>query len=98
MTVVPAPLDVGPLRLTHTPNWSDAQPTLAGHLHPKCRIVSRTEDLRLPCFLLREQTLVLPAFGSFVDGQLIKRERERVFVVADDVVLEVNQSTYASAR
>lgn len=42
---------------------------ISGHLHPVVRIPDgRRTSLRLPCFLLRENTLVIPAFGSFTGG------------------------------
>ncbi len=92
MQVHAAPLALGPLRLVHRPDWDSTQPTLAGHLHPKHRLSNRTEDLRLPCFWLRQNTLVLPAFGMFVDGHLIRGQRHRIFAIADAEVIEVPNS------
>lgn len=87
-----APLSSGPLQLMHHPNWDTPQPSLAGHLHPKYRLHNRTEDLRLPCFWRRNQTLVLPAFGAFVDGGLIRDGCHQIYVIAEAEVIEVPSS------
>lgn len=78
------------LQLVHHPQFTESAPTLAGHLHPKFRLQGRGERLNLPGFLLRNQTLVLPAFCSFVDHGLIQPERtDNVFVAADEHVLQI---------
>lgn len=42
---------------------------LAGHWHPATLLRDRHRDrLRLPCFVLDEDRLVLPAFGDFTGG------------------------------
>ena len=48
-------------------------PFLAGHIHPVTRLAAAGERLRLPCFLLYETGIVLPAFGSFTGGRLFPR-------------------------
>lgn len=64
---------------------------LAGHLHPVVKIPDgKRMSLRLPCFLLRENTLVLPAFGSFTGGAIIKPVAgDRIFVTLRDDVVEL---------
>ncbi|MCA9108945.1 MAG: ligase-associated DNA damage response endonuclease PdeM [Planctomycetaceae bacterium] len=93
MKIHSAPLTLGPLQLMHHPDWHSSQPSLAGHLHPKFRLWNRTDELRLPCFWRRNQTLVLPAFGTFVDGDLIRGECDQVFVIAETEVIEVPSIT-----
>ncbi|WP_437200910.1 ligase-associated DNA damage response endonuclease PdeM [Planctomicrobium sp. SH664] len=76
--------------LAHFPQSTASLPTLAGHLHPKYRLEFGPERLSLPCFLQRGRTLVLPAFSSFVDHGLIRREpSDGIYVIADDSVLQV---------
>lgn len=78
------PFDFHSLQLVHHPRFADSTPTLAGHLHPKFRLQGQGERLDLPGFLLRNQTLVLPAFSTFIDHGLIPPQREdQVFVIAD---------------
>lgn len=66
---------LGPWRLAHHPPAAAAAPTLCGHLHPGLALGrGRQRRLRVPCFWLRRQVLVLPAFGAFTGLQLIPRE------------------------
>ena len=64
---------------------------LAGHLHPVVRLSGRGRDtLRLPCFLLRSNQLILPAFSPFVDGKALARQNnDQVFAVAENQVISV---------
>lgn len=64
---------------------------LAGHWHPVVKIPDgKRTSLRLPCFLLRANTLVLPAYGSFTGGAILKPEPlDRVFVTLRETVIEL---------
>ncbi len=66
--------------------------TLSGHLHPAVRLSgSAKQSLRMPCFWLRKNDLILPAFGDFTGKMTVKPEKEdRIFVVTPDEVIEVN--------
>jgi DNA ligase-associated metallophosphoesterase len=80
------------IRVIHDP--ADAEGDclhLSGHIHPVVKIPDgKRTSLRLPCFLLREKTLVLPAFGSFTGGAIIaSTPRDRVFVALRDQVIEL---------
>jgi DNA ligase-associated metallophosphoesterase len=39
-------------------------PEISGHLHPKARLAGRSH----PCFILGDQRLILPAFGTYTGG------------------------------
>lgn len=82
-------VDLGDLHLRHAPRLPARIPTLTGHLHPKFRLRHGHESLNLACFLRKGNVMVLPAFGSFIDGQLIRTAVDQVFVVAGEEVLEV---------
>jgi DNA ligase-associated metallophosphoesterase len=86
-------LDWHPFELVH--NSADAiaeQPTIAGHLHPLCRIGRAGRAARLPCFLLTENLLVLPAFGTFTAGQIVKpRAGQTLYPITKETVFEVPQ-------
>ena len=64
---------------------------LSGHWHPVVRIPDgRRTSLRLPCFLYRNSTLVLPAFGSFTGGAILSpAPDDRVFVALREQVVEL---------
>ena len=49
-----------------------ALPRVAGHWHPAAVVHGRARDrLRLPCFCLSAQQLVLPAFGEFTGMHVV---------------------------
>jgi uncharacterized protein len=65
--------------------------SVTAHWHPLVRIADgKRTALRLPCFLLRGDMLVLPAFGSFTGGQVMEvEEGDRYFVSPGEDVVEV---------
>jgi DNA ligase-associated metallophosphoesterase len=91
--IVSVPLfDRGGIRIIHDP--ADAGPEgmhLAGHWHPIAKIPDgKRTSLRMPCFLLRRNTLVVPAFGSFTGGAVVRPESgDRIFVTLRENVVEV---------
>ena len=84
--------DLGPIRIIHDPK--DASPNhlnIAGHWHPVARIPDgKRTSLRLPCFLFRSNTLILPSFGSFTGGAIMNPEPgDRFFVPLRGQVVEL---------
>ena len=80
------------MRVIHDPAQASGKRLhVSGHLHPVVKIPDgKRTSLRLPCFLLRENTLVIPAFGSFTGGAIIAtHSHDRVFVVLRDEVIEL---------
>ena len=70
-------------------------PALCGHLHPGVRLhpAGRTKrpGMRTPCYWFGGTLGVLPAFGRFTGCAMIRpRERDRVFVVGNGRVIEMN--------
>jgi DNA ligase-associated metallophosphoesterase len=88
---IDAPGFLPPFVLRHEPTGSDADYTLAGHVHPGIVLAGRgLFRERLPCFVVGERMTVLPAFGSFTGlGMVTPQPGERVFVVADGDVVGV---------
>lgn len=86
-------IDRAGIRILHDPaDVSDSGALhLAGHWHPVAKIRDgKRTTLRLPCFLLRENLLVLPSFGSFTGGAVIPEQQgDRVFVALRDRVVEL---------
>ncbi len=79
----------GPFRLLHHPVESSDRPCIAGHLHPKYRLRTATDSATLPSFVLKDDHLILPAFGTLVDGQAVDLPASRNFVISDDTILEI---------
>lgn len=73
------PYQLGDIYLRHhPPTFKNSRSveyfTIAGHLHPAVTLYGPGHDkLRLPCFWLKDQLLVLPSFGSFTGGYDIRR-------------------------
>jgi uncharacterized protein len=67
--------------------------TLAGHVHPVARISGRGRDsLRLPCFVIDGRQIVLPAFGEFTGGSLVRPVNgERLVLVAPDRLIDLGK-------
>lgn len=88
-----ASLNVGEsIRVIHDPAHASGERLhLSGHWHPVVRIPDgRRTSLRLPCFLYRNSTLVLPAFGSFTGGAILSpAPDDRVFVALREQVVEL---------
>lgn len=84
-----------PIMFTHYPECGagSALGTFCGHLHPAVRLIGAVSSHRAPCFWVRPERLVLPAFGSFTGGALIvPREEDRVFAIGDGEVVEVRMA------
>jgi DNA ligase-associated metallophosphoesterase len=86
-------LDLGNrVRVIHDPAHASGDLMhLSGHWHPVVKIPDgKRTSLRLPCFLLRGNTLVMPAFGSFTGGAIIRPEvGDRIFVTLREEVIEL---------
>jgi len=58
-----------PYTLIHAPDDAPADaPALCGHVHPVLRLPAPGPALRLPCFWIQPQLLMLPAFGGLTGG------------------------------
>jgi DNA ligase-associated metallophosphoesterase len=88
---VDPPLLEGALAFTHHPRSVPDHFDIAGHVHPAVRLHGRGRQFeRLPCFWVRRDGMVLPAFGDFTGlGDVELAEGDRAFAVADGIVLEV---------
>lgn len=73
---------------THAPAPVSGAYTWAGHLHPMARLRGRTDSMRLPCFHLGPEVGVLPAFGTFTGGVVVRPVRgDRVYAIAGTTVV-----------
>ncbi|MCX6046266.1 MAG: ligase-associated DNA damage response endonuclease PdeM [Chloroflexi bacterium] len=77
--------------LSHEPIAPAIGYALAGHIHPAVSLTGKgRQQLKLPCFWFGEKCGVLPAFGSFTGGALIRPQRgEQIFVVTGKQVMAV---------
>ncbi len=85
------PYSLDGLDLLHDPAQVQSIPALAGHLHPAVRIGRHGDQVRCPCFVLQPQTLILPAFGSFIDGQTVRSsETQTIFAIAGSEIFRLS--------
>ncbi len=87
-------MEINNLILTHEPmdEIQKGKYNLCGHIHPGVRLRGKgKQTLRIPCFFFGPHTGILPSFGTFTGTHVIKpNDGDRVFVVMDDVVMEVH--------
>lgn len=86
--------------LTHHPQEKIAPGyyNFAGHIHPGiCLYGKGKQALTLPCFYIGKQQALLPAFGVFTGLARVRPMKEdKVFVIADNKILDVNNNTVCS--
>ena len=87
-------LDINDLILTHEPMdvITEGKYNLCGHIHPGVKLKGKgKQSLRIPCFYFGKHTGILPSFGTFTGTHVMKPvEGDRIFVVQDELVLEVS--------
>lgn len=87
MTLVDEPHAIGPFAFCHHPGVDAPGYGLAGHVHPVYVLATRFDTLRLPCFVVGEQGLILPSFGAFTGGHAVKPgPGDRIYVTSGDAV------------
>jgi len=85
--LVDEPHAIGPFAFCHHPGVDAAGYGLAGHVHPVYVLATRFDALRLPCFVVGEQGLILPSFGSFTGGHAVKPgPGDHIYVTSGDAV------------
>jgi DNA ligase-associated metallophosphoesterase len=89
------PLVLGPFVFSHEPMESeipDGRINVCGHIHPGVRLRgSARQTMRLPCFFLKPNQLIMPAFGAFTGLYTLKpTKKEQVFVCVNNSVMEVS--------
>ena len=58
-------LFIEPFTFIHHPEKMEDRFYISGHIHPGFVLKTKNERLRLPCFAVSEQQIVLPAFSHF---------------------------------
>jgi DNA ligase-associated metallophosphoesterase len=79
------------LLFTHEPaeNNDGRLINVAGHVHPAVLVKGRGKQrLRLPCFYVGQQGILLPSFGHFTGSKtIIPGKNDQIFVIADGKVI-----------
>lgn len=59
-------LQIGDITFSHEPVADPGRATICGHIHPGIRIeLAHKKAIRLPCFVVSEKQIILPAFSLF---------------------------------
>ena len=88
--LVDEPHMVGPFAFCHHPDLDTDGYALAGHVHPAWVLATRFDSLRLPCFVVGSERMILPSFGSFTGGHVVRREAgDAIFVTSGEAVHSV---------
>jgi DNA ligase-associated metallophosphoesterase len=85
-------LGIPPLAFSHDDRIV-AHHTLVGHVHPAVRLSGKGDGVKVPCFVLAADAVVLPAFSSLAGGAVVSvAPGDRVVAVVDGYVVEVPQA------
>ncbi|MBL0314694.1 MAG: ligase-associated DNA damage response endonuclease PdeM [Flavobacteriales bacterium] len=65
--------------------------TFSGHIHPAVSLYGQgRQHLKVACFWLKPDGLVLPAFGTFTGSAAIRpKKSDRIFAVTDQTIIEI---------
>lgn len=88
---IDAPVLEGPFAFCHEPDNFPSCMAWAGHVHPCVTLHGPGgESLRMPCFVVSADLVLLPSFGAFTGAHTVRPARaDRIFVVADQAVIRV---------
>ena len=91
---VESSFEIGPFLLTHYPlelaEIPEGKFNLCGHLHPAIKLAGKgRQTISLPCFFLKVNQLIFPAFGSFTGNAILKKSKnDRTFVIFNNQIAE----------
>ncbi|WP_319498647.1 ligase-associated DNA damage response endonuclease PdeM [uncultured Cohaesibacter sp.] len=90
------------LALCHEPGGSqtpdspsERQLEICGHLHPAARIPARGRTLRCKCFVLTDERIIMPAYGSYTGGLELDDEAFQPFLSKQTKLLVIGRKTLA---
>ncbi|BDT60385.1 DEAD/DEAH box helicase [Massilia varians] len=85
--LVDEPHALGPFAFCHHPDLATPGYALAGHIHPVYVLATRFDALRLPCFVVGPERMILPSFGAFTGGHAIRPESgDSIYVSSGEAV------------
>lgn len=83
-------LDTGPFVFCHDEMCNPHKFYMHGHIHPSITLSGRGRtSMRLPCYCIDDEKLVLPSFGSFTGSHKVSASDYRhIYVIAEDEVIQ----------
>jgi DNA ligase-associated metallophosphoesterase len=81
---------IEPFYFSHFPIPHEKWFVWSGHLHPKVELSNKYDRLVLRCFQIFDNLGILPGFGFFVGGTIVKKSKNcKIYAIADEVVIKV---------
>lgn len=83
-------LDTGPFVVSHDEIEAPDKFYIHGHIHPAFVVSGKgRNNIKLPCYCMDGQKLVLPSFGSFTGSHKISSAQyQHIYVIAEDEVIQ----------
>ncbi|MCK0160918.1 ligase-associated DNA damage response endonuclease PdeM [Allomuricauda sp. F6463D] len=77
--------------LTHHPEERKEHFTICGHIHPSIKLKGfGRERIKLPCFFMSNNQMILPAFGQFTGTHALKPKKgDQIYAIVEDSILKV---------
>ncbi|MFM2386024.1 MAG: ligase-associated damage response endonuclease PdeM [Bacteroidota bacterium] len=74
-------MQIGDITLTHEPQESPQGYNICGHIHPGIRVsTAPRQSMKLPCFAVSKNQIIMPAFGSLTGLFELKRQSSVQFM------------------
>lgn len=90
VTIEDDALYVDPFLFIHIPDDSRNEFSISGHLHPGVSVqLERRKSVRLPCFRISENQLILPAFSKFTGLDTQSCRDYDCIAFTDDFIFEL---------
>lgn len=90
MTVYEEVLDAGPFLISHDVLESADRFYIHGHIHPCFAVSGKGRgSIRLACFCMNSERMILPSFGSFTGGSKVsEKDFNHIYLIAEDEVIQ----------
>ena len=82
----------GPFYFSHIPSTQRPIFNICGHIHPAFKIRGKArQSIKLPCYYLTLNQLILPSFGQFTGSHIIdlKSTKDEILVVSKNQIFKV---------
>ena len=81
-----------PFYFTHIPTSKSSNFNISGHIHPAFKIRGKARQaIKLPCYYLSHNQLILPSFGQFTGSHIIDFHsiRDEILVVSKNQIFKI---------
>ena len=81
-----------PFYFTHIPTSKSSNFNISGHIHPAFKIRGKAKQtIKLPCYYLSHNQLILPSFGQFTGSHIIDFHsiRDEILVVSKNQIFKI---------